>query len=351
LKAVFVSPGRLRRAQALQIDCPIWRRIKQKFKKGSAEDETDGISVNRIGARGEIQLHIVMFHHRLLLRPFACLRLAACAVLLSCALLTLAPPTASAQVEEMEEVAPAWDLSKPCENAQHPYQSELCQQWRVAEAAEQTAAAAGRTTTLTRLLMLMGAVIVGLLLLAFIPLIAGALAARKAARNAGVMPEFVMPENTASRDDEEEVRAYLDVDEVEFIETPESEGIVKVKVAFKNTGQTPAFKTRSATEVCIRDETDEDLVPVMPLPSRSGVSARPRLGRDATAVDIVECESTPNLSDRVMNGDASIVVWGWVEYVDVFDRWQKTAFQYLCTAETLGTGQVFKPTIRGDEDD
>ena len=28
----------------------------------------------------------------------------------------------------------------------------------------------------------------------------------------------------------------------------------------------------------------------------------------------------------------------------------KTAFQYLCNAETLDTGQVFKPMVRGDED-
>lgn len=300
--------------------------------------------MNRIAAR-ENHLRIFMFYHALQLRSFACLRLAACAVLLACAVLMLASPAAFAQVEVPEEAGLAWDLSKPCENAQHPYQAELCQQWRTAEAAEST-------TKLTRLLMLVGAVIVGLLLLAFIPLIAGVVAARKGARGGGVvMPEIVMPESSGDRDNEEEIRAYVDVDEVEFIETPESKGIVKVKVTFRNTGQTPAFKVRSAIEIGIRDEADEDLVPVMPLPGRSANSAKPRLGRDATLVDIVDCDSTPKLSDRVMEGDASIVVWGWVEYVDVFDRRQKTAFQYLCNAETLETGQVFKPTTRGDEDD
>lgn len=307
--------------------------------------------MNRIGAPGEILLRIAMFHHRLQLRPFACLRLATCTVLLACAVLTLAAPAAFAQVEVPEEAPPAWDLSKPCENAQHPYQAVLCQQWREAEAAEQTAVAAKRTTKLTRLLTLIGAVIVGLLLLAFIPLIAGALAARKGARGGGVMSEIMIPENSGDRDNEDELRAYVDVDEVEFIETPESKGIVQVKVIFKNTGQTPAFKMRSATEVGIRDEVDEDLVPVMPLPGRSVNSAKPRLGRDATMVEIVDCDSTPKLSDRVMNGDASIVVWGWVDYVDVFDRRHKMVFQYLCNSETLDTGQVFKPTTRGDEDD
>jgi hypothetical protein len=51
-----------------------------------------------------------------------------------------------------------------------------------------------------------------------------------------------------------------------------------------------------------------------------------------------------------MGGDATILVWGVVEYLDVFDRPQKTAFQYLCNAETLDSGQIFKPMVRGDED-
>jgi hypothetical protein len=275
-----------------------------------------------------------------------CLRAGMCAAVLSFAALTCAPSIAAAQDEEQtEDSKPAWDISKPCENTQHPYEAALCQQWRTAQAAEKSAAASERTIGLTQVLMLLGAVATGLLLLMFIPLIMAALAARRAARadRTGV-PSL----DDAVREDE--VRAYVDVDKLEFIETPESEGIVKVKVVFRNTGQTPAFNMRSTAKVGIRDVADEDLIPVMPLPDRSANSGRPRLGRDATAVVIVECDSTPSLADRVMNGDATIVVWGWAEYMDVFDRRRKTAFQYLCNAETLDTGQVFKPMTRGDED-
>jgi hypothetical protein len=274
------------------------------------------------------------------------LRAAMCAAVLSFAALTCAPSMAAAQEEEpAEDSKSAWDISKPCENAQHPYEAALCQQWRTAQAAEKSAAASERTIGLTQVLMLLGAVATGLLLLMFIPVIMAALAARRAARGDRTgMPSL----DDAVREDE--VRAYVDVDKLEFIETPESEGIVKVKVVFRNTGQTPAFKMRSTAQVGIRDVADEDLIPVMPLPDRSANSGRPRLGRDATAVVIVECDSTPSLADRVMNGDATIVVWGWAEYMDVFDRRRKTAFQYLCNAETLDTGQVFKPMTRGDED-
>jgi hypothetical protein len=258
-----------------------------------------------------------------------------------------APEAATPPEPAPADAAPAenkpWTLSEPCLNPQHPYEADLCQQWRTAEAAEKEAAASERTLGLTRLLMLLGALATLLLLLAFIPLTMGALASRRASR-AGT------PAYAAPTDREDELRAYVDVDKIEFIETPESEGIVKVKITFRNSGQTPAFKVKSAAQVGIRDVSDEDLLSVMPLPNRAQNAARPRLGRDATDVTIVECDSTASLADRVMNGDATILVWGFAEYEDVFDRRRKTAFQYLCNAGTLESGQIFKPMVRGDED-
>jgi hypothetical protein len=260
-----------------------------------------------------------------------------------------APEEAAPETPEPEETK-SWEIAKPCENVQHPYQGDLCQQWRTAEAAEETAAASKRTATLARLLMLIGAVATVLLLLMFIPLFMAAFGARRAARNAGIGGGGSSSARVADRDREEELRAYLDVDKLEFIETPESEGIVKVKVAFRNSGQTPAFKIRSATEIGIRDVADEELVPTMPLPDRPKSATRARLGRDATIVEITECLSTPSLADRIMNGDATIVVWGFAEYMDMFDRKRRTNFQYLCNADTLDTGQIFKPMVRGDEE-
>jgi hypothetical protein len=308
--------------------------------------------------------------HPCLPHLLACLRAAVCAGIVSVSALTLAPAFAVAQQDEPteeatpeqaapEQAAPAapetptpeeskvWDIAKPCENTQHPYQADLCQQSRVADAAEKTAAASEQTLGLMRLLLLIGAVATLLLLLMFIPLLMAASGARRAARAAGG-GGAVAP--ASDKDREEELRAYVDVDKLEFIETPESEGVVKAKVAFRNSGQTPAFKIRSATEIGIRDVADEDLVPTMPLPDRAKSPTRPRLGRDATIVDIAQCDSSASLADRVMNGDATIVVWGFVEYVDMFDRKRRTNFQYLCNADTLDTGQIFKPMVRGDEE-
>jgi len=321
--------------------------------------------------------------HHFLIHPFVCLRLLACCLVLPLSAAVWSPPFAAAQDvmtdeiededvtaeeapdeeapaedaatdqapaeeeaseqpaaadEAAEQAAPAsWDVSKPCENYQHPYEADLCQQWRTAQAAE-------RNLGLTRLLMLIGAVATLLLLLMFVPLLMAVMAARRAARGGASVAT-----NDTSREDE--LRAYVDVDKLEFIETAESEGTVKVKVTFRNTGQTPAFKIKSVAQVGIRDVSDEDLLPVMPLPDRSLLDApRPRLGRDATATEIVQCDSTPSLADRVMKGDATILVWGFAEYMDVFDRKRKTAFQYLCNADTLETGLIFKPMVRGDED-
>jgi hypothetical protein len=347
--------------------------------------------MNRIGALGKRLLRIAMSH---LIFSFGCLRSLACVLVLSLTAAVWSPPFAFAQdgaeTEEVqsedvapsedavsedaetdeapaeedvtEEEAPAeeaapeateeapaepapWTVSKPCENYQHPYEADLCQQWRTAEAAEKTAAASQRNLGLTRLLMLISGLASLLLLLMFVPLIMAALAARRAARGGAPVPA------TSDANREDELRAYVDVDKIEFIETPESEGIVKVKLTLRNSGQTPAFKIKSAAQVGIRDVSDEDLLPIMPLPERSSLDAtRPRLGRDATAADIVQCDSTASLADRVMNGDATILVWGFAEYMDVFDCRRKTAFQYLCNAETLENGLIFKPMVRGDED-
>lgn len=251
-----------------------------------------------------------------------------------------AAPADAEPAEEAGAPASPWDMSKPCENAQHPYQADLCAQWRAAEAAE-------RTAGLTRLLMLIGALVLLLLLGMLVPLLMAARAARRGAE--GGAP--IMPLAPRASDREAELRAYVDVESLEFVETPEAEGVVKVKVTLRNSGQTPAFKLESVADMMIEDISNEELLPVLSLPEDSSlVPVRPRLGRDGTATVIVECESTPKLAERVTSGDATILVWGAVGYFDVFDRRRRTLFQYLCNAETLDTGQMFKPMVRGDED-
>ncbi len=86
------------------------------------------------------------------------------------------------------EVQAAWDVSAPCENVLHPYQADLCQQWRTAEAAEISAEASERTADLTRLLMLTGMLATLLLLAMFVPLLMAAFAARRAARTGAPAP-------------------------------------------------------------------------------------------------------------------------------------------------------------------
>jgi hypothetical protein len=123
--------------------------------------------------------------------------------------------------------------------------------------------------------------------------------------------------------------------------------VVKVKIAFRNSGQTPAFKFEDSVEMEVVDIDDDE-----PLPTRSisdnasATSSRARLGRDATAIAIVQCESTPKLADRVTNGEAMILVWGEVGYDDIFDRRHQTVFQFVCNAETLETGEMFRPMAR-----
>jgi hypothetical protein len=295
---------------------------------------------NKIGAQGQFQAVVLPMSHR-----FPRTSLAGLAALLF-ATLAMAGITAAAQ----EEKPPLWSAEKPCENYRHPYEADLCQQWRQAQAAEKAAEAADRTAIaaertasatqrrarLARLQTLIAAGAATLLALMLLSLIAAALAARKVARALSL----------ARRQEESELRAYVDVEKLEFVEAPETEGVVKIKIVYKNSGQTPAFDQRSAAEVSVHDPVEGEDIPIMPLPARAANSGTPRLGRDATSASIVECQATRNIADRVTKGRAVILVWGWTEYVDIFDKERKTAFQYLCDAETLKSGLIFKPMHR-----
>jgi hypothetical protein len=87
----------------------------------------------------------------------------------------------------------------------------------------------------------------------------------------------------------QELRAYVDLEKL-VVEAPETDGLVKSNLVFKNTGQTPAFDQRSATEVSVHGED----IPIMPLPERMANSGTLRLGRDATSASIVECQAARN---------------------------------------------------------
>jgi hypothetical protein len=327
------------------------RQFGKKFAESGFKGETSSVSAPRIGAIGETAQHIVMTPSIRSACSWVCI---ACAMLLSLCLIGLGPREAHAQDAPEDSVSAseqgaeaegtakepsgAWDISRPCDNVQHPYQAEVCQQMRVADASESTA-------RLSRLIMLIGLAGVALLLLMLWPIIAAALAARRAASNSSAREGHARSPNSADR--EAELRAYVDVESLEFADTPEADGVVKVKIAFRNSGQTPAFKFEDSVEMEVVDIDDDE-----PLPTRSisdnasATSSRARLGRDATAIAIVQCESTPKLADRVTNGEAMILVWGEVGYDDIFDRRHQTVFQFVCNAETLETGEMFRPMAR-----
>jgi hypothetical protein len=246
-------------------------------------------------------------------------------------------------VEAQDDDPALWSAETPCKNYRHPYEADLCQQWRQAQAAEESAQAAERSAAATQraarhawLQTLIAAAAAVLLSLIGLALLAGSYGAWKAAR-------------VFEQSRRQELRAYVDVDKLEFVEAPEREGIVKIKLVFKNSGQTPAFDQRSTTEVKVHEQEDGAEIPIMPLPDRTANSGTPRLGRDAMSSSIVECKATRNIADRVSKGDAVILVWGWTEYVDIFDQERKTAFQYVCDAETLKSGLIFKPMQRSGE--
>lgn len=292
--------------------------------------ETEVKLPNKIGAQGQSPGFGSM--------SFRLMRSLSAAIFLL-GVLALAVSPAVAQDEKPAQ----WSAETPCENYRHPYEADLCQQWRQAQAAEKSAEAAERTAAATQrvarharlqtLLTTAAAILLSLIGLALLGL-------------AYVVWKAACAFEEARR---QELRAYVDVEKLEFVEAPEADGLVKIKLVFKNSGQTPAFDQRSATEVSVHETADGEDIPVMPLPARAANSGTPRLGRDATSASIVECQATKNIADRVTKGEAVILVWGWTEYADIFDQERKTAFQYVCDAETLKSGSIFKPMARTGE--
>lgn len=243
--------------------------------------------------------------------------------------------------QEGEGPSNAWDISKPCDDVQHPYQAEVCQQARVADASESTA-------RLARLIMLIGFAALLILLIMLWPLIAAALAARRAASNNATQTHpataLESPNNEAAQ------RAYVDVDSLEFVETAEADGVVKAKITFRNSGHTPALKLETSADIEVVDTLDDERLPIRPVPEDMALaSSRARLGRDGIATAIVQCGSTPKLADQVTNGESVILVWGAVRYDDIFGRRHRTVFQFFCDAQTLATGEMFRPMERDDE--
>lgn len=293
--------------------------------------ETEDKLPNKIGAQGQSLGCVSPM-------SFQFTRTVSAAIFLLAAFALAVSPVAA-----QEEKPALWSAETPCENYRHPYEADLCQQWRQAlaaeksaEAAELTAAATQRVARHARLQTVLAAVAAVLLSLIGLALLGAAYVAWRAAR------AF----EEARR---QELRAYVDVEKLEFVEAPETEGVVKIKLVFKNSGQTPAFDQRSATEVSVHEKADGEDIPIMPLPARAANSGTPRLGRDATSASIVECQAARNIADRVTKGKAVILVWGWAEYVDIFDQERKTVFQYVCDAETLKSGSIFKPMVRTGE--
>lgn len=200
-----------------------------------------------------------------------------------------------------------------CDKAEDGPQSDLCEQWRMANAAEQQVDWLRRQFSAS--LWEIGALAFTLLATA-----AAAIAAFIAARAANRAVKVTV--DTAER----QLRAYLLPEKVSFIDPDDTR--LAVQVAFKNTGQTPAAKVRHTTHCGVGTmDTAEERFELNEIPDRSAGSVGPgqvisSLFRQPDGNDFVLH------SAAIFDDKAVFYVWGKVIYTDAFDQEQVTCFRF-----------------------
>jgi hypothetical protein len=189
--------------------------------------------------------------------------------------------------------------SNPCEPGDDQRNSDLCAQWKAADAAADSAwwAAVGAfASAISTLLVLIA------LYLAF--------------------RSNWIARDTARR----QLRAYVNV--VSYVNDSLCADVpFKVMVNVKNKGQTPAAKVSGHVQMAFR---------VIPLKNNSFELDEPKDGRSYTSLASDEPMNVSNTFDRgftheevfaLRNGGAKLFVFGEVTYTDIFQKPQKTKFR------------------------
>lgn len=195
---------------------------------------------------------------------------------------------------------------KECEEAEQNNEIlDSCQQWRMANAADQTVDWAGRQFKAT-----IGEILALVITIGFTAV------ATRAASNA----------SSAAKDSAEimkqQSRAYVLPERVDFIE---DENLV-IQVVFRNTGQTPARNCQSIISCAIGKPFKTDFPPHTASPVQSG-----NAGPEQTIIGLfreINGHSFHDAGDELLTGDLVFYVYGTLTYTDVFNETETVSFQY-----------------------
>lgn len=240
------------------------------------------------------------------------------------------PDTQQAITDSLDKIAATYDKqtkrsespdkqAEPCKPGDDRRYSDLCAQWKAADAAADSAwwAWAG------------GLIGIGSLAGVFIAL------------------TLAFHSNWIARDSaKRQLRAYLAVDECSISTFPD-DGCIIMQLRLKNCGQTPAQKVRVMAESFAAPFPLEQDRPFLPVEVDGGVSIGP--GMDISCAKSLR---TPDVYAAIANAITrvgSFYIQGVCEYVDAFGITRKTYFRYAFAGVSGTDGLVMQPTKEGND--
>lgn len=121
-----------------------------------------------------------------------------------------------------------------------------------------------------------------------------------------------------------ELRAYVGITEG-HISLVEAGKCLRADLKIVNSGQTPANDVRLALDATIRDYAPTGDVPILPIFRKGRAYMMPRSKWDIHT-NILQIDNV--LLDAIDGGKKEVLIWGCIEYTDIYSRGQNSFFCY-----------------------
>lgn len=222
-----------------------------------------------------------------------------------------------------------------CDKPQTPEERDLCQQWRMAEAAEKQAKWTRRQVWITV------AEVLGLLAVVVLTVVTA-----RAANRSAKAAEAVVKETRKTA--ECQLRAYVHPSKI-AIKLSE-DGMATATIPLENTGQTPAYQLTCWTTIAVAPYPLNFELPIVPVDPNQSSSTVLRAG--GTTTTKISLSNPPTLEEREMitTAKAAIYVYGHAKNRDVFDKKHTTKFRFMYHGLWGGT-QALSVCQEGNEAD
>ena len=237
----------------------------------------------------------------------------------------------------------------PCGAPKTDDDADLCQQWRMAEAAEETADWAFGQIIATGFEAVLLAIAIGVAFWAGSWAKSAAIAGQKMVREASKATSAAQKAVEVTRDiGQRQIRAYVGVTKAR-VSYDEEAKTISYHLEISNTGQTPAYHTAIVTQHAyvgrnakrmakFRDELKHG--------SRTSISS----GFPVHINRTIKLPNEPDIIRFCLEEEGGFYVYGYLRYIDAFHRQRRTIFNYRINVAEMVKGEerVFDVAPRGN---